>query len=421
MAEVIDVDSHVYEPAAIWDDYVPPGDRERVREAFSSDTAADGTVTTTLNGKPAKGLNRSKLNRQAIWRPGMTIEQIGDLDPDTGYELNPGAWEAPARLADMDTLGIDRAVVYPTLLNEYLPQVQDTDAAAILCRAYNDWVWDLSQAADGRLHPVAALPLQDPSAAADELERAHVKGFRAALIRPAFYRLSDVGDAIGPQMLRIQSQMIAGSDAPDSFRVFVEDRPYRTLFSRLAELGVVACVHPATNVTGPDAVSSGGFAERVSERVGVRHSVAEPVAYMQDADLFLTAAFFHGFFEDLPGLHVAIAHAGTTWVPLALEKCETYLWLGAGGGVPVCLEPEEVWERHPVLTSFDSWERPVARMVERIGEKAAWGSRYPQHDTGTPAEARTMLEGCGVEQGTIDRLLGGYAAEIFGLAVPAGR
>ena len=125
MAEVIDADSHVHEPVAIWDEYVPTGDRERVRRAFFADTAADGTVTTTLNGTPAKGLNRSKLNRQAIWRPGMTIEQIGDLDPDTGHELNPGAWNAAARLADMDAMGIDRAVVYPTLFNEYLPQIED--------------------------------------------------------------------------------------------------------------------------------------------------------------------------------------------------------------------------------------------------------------------------------------------------------
>ncbi|HLG66807.1 MAG TPA: amidohydrolase family protein [Acidimicrobiales bacterium] len=421
MAAVIDVDSHVHEPAAVWDEYVPPGDRERVRRAFCAVTAPDGTVTTTLNGRPAKGLNRSKVNRQAIWRPGMTIEQIGDLDPDTGHELNPGAWDAAARLADMDAMGIDRAVVYPTLLNEYLAQVEDKDAATILCRAYNDWVWDLAEGGGGRLHPVAMLALQDPAAALDELERAHAKGFRAALLRPAFYKVADAGDSIGAQMLRMQAELIAGTEVPDTIPLFVEDRPFRPLFARCAELGVVACVHPAANVTGPDAVSSGGFAERVSERVGVRHSVAEPIAYMQDADLFMTASFFHGLFEDLPSLHVAIVHAGTTWVPLALEKCETYLWLGAGGGVPVCLEPEEVWDRHPVLTSFDSWERPVARMVERIGQKAAWGSRYPHHDTGTPAQARAMLESSGVEEGTIDRLLGGYAAEIFGLAVPAGR
>ena len=58
-------------------------------------------------------------------------------------------------------------------------------------------------------------------------------------------------------------------------------------------------------------------------------------------------------------------------------------------------------------------------MVKRIGDKAAWGSRYPNHDTGTPDEARTMLTGYGVDASTIDRLLGGYAAEIYGLPVRA--
>lgn len=419
MAEIVDVDSHVHEPSAIWDDYVPSADRERVRAAFSADTAADGTVTTTLNGRPATGLNRSKLNRQAVWRPGMTIDHIGGIDPSVGVEPNPGAWDAAARVADMDAMGVDRAVVHPTLLNEYLPQIEDKDAAAILCRAYNDWVWDLAQAAGGRLHPVAALPLVDPAAAEDELRRAHAQGFRAASIRPAFYKLAEWEDAFGARMLRFMTEMTGGS-LPDVVPVFVEDQPFRRVFERCSELGVVACVHPSSNTTGPDAISSGGFADRVSQRVGVAHSVAEPIAYMQDADLFMTTALFHGFFEDMPDLRVAIVHAGTTWVPLALEKCETYLWLGGGSGVPVCLEPEEVWDRHPVLTSFDSWETPVARMVDRIGSKAAWGSRYPHHDTGTPAEARSMLEAHGVDTATVDRLMGGYAAELFGLQVGAG-
>ena len=217
----------------------------------------------------------------------------------------------------------------------------------------------------------------------------------------------------------MMAQTAIGTDAGDDTAVFIEDQPFRPVFERCAELGMVACVHPSSNISGPDAVSSGGFAERVSERLGVHHTVAEPAAYMQDADLFVTTALFHGLLEDLPNLRIAIAHAGTTWVPLALEKCETYLWLGMGGGVPVCLEPEEVWERHPIVTSFDSWERPVARMADRIGTKAAWGSRYPQHDTGTPEEARRMLEGEGVDEPTINRLMGEHATEIFGLPVKA--
>src|SRR6202034_2788972 len=109
MADVVDVDSHVYEPAAVWDDYVPAADRDRVRRAFSSDLGPDGTVTTILNGEPAKNLNRTKVVRQAIWRPGLTLDEIGDLDPTAAHSINPGAWDPVARVADMDTLGIDRA------------------------------------------------------------------------------------------------------------------------------------------------------------------------------------------------------------------------------------------------------------------------------------------------------------------------
>jgi predicted TIM-barrel fold metal-dependent hydrolase len=393
--EVVDADSHVYEPEALWD-FVPDADRARATDAFFHRFDADGSSITTVNGEPAKEMNRRKLIRQAVWKPGMSIDHIGALDPDTFVAPNPGASDARARLADMDEMGVDQAIVHPTLFLEYLPQVKDAEAAAILARAYNDWVAAMSADGDGRLHPVAVLPMQSPTLALEELERVGGAGFRSALMRPAFYTLAD---APGP--------------------VFIEGAPYRPVWERIAELGLVAVVHPGANITGVDALSSGGFTERVSDRLGLDHTVAEPIAYMQDADLFMTTAFFHGLFEDLPDLKVAIAHAGTTWVPLALEKCETYLWLGGGGG-DVSLEPEEVWEAQAALTTFDSWETPVARMPERIGNKAAWGSRYPHHDAAGPDEAIAMLREHGVEPDTIARLMGGHAAQLFGLRVGAG-
>ena len=137
-------------------------------------------------------------------------------------------------------------------------------------------------------------------------------------------------------------------------------RPSATLWRHIDELGLVACVHPSLGITGPDAISSGAFAERVSHRLGVPHTIAEPIAHMQDADLFVTSALFHGLLEDFPALRLAIVHAGTSWVPLALEKSETYLWLSPQFATAfVCLEPEEVWERHPLIVSFDSWEESV--------------------------------------------------------------
>ena len=192
MAEVVDVDSHVYEPAAIWDEYVPaarPGPgaagllvRPRPgRDGHDHPQRGTGEESQSDQGGPpghlASGYDHRRDRRHGS-RP-------------SPHPINPGAWDPAARVADMDTLGIDRAVVYPTLINEYLPQIADRDAATVLCRAYNDWVWDFSEATGGRLHPVAALPLQDPSAALEELDRTHEKGFRAALFRPAFFWVED--------------------------------------------------------------------------------------------------------------------------------------------------------------------------------------------------------------------------------------
>ena len=77
-----------------------------------------------LNGKPAKPLNRSTINRQAIWRPGMSLDEIGALDPTKAHAVNPGASESAARLADLDALGIDQQVVFPTLFGEYFPALR---------------------------------------------------------------------------------------------------------------------------------------------------------------------------------------------------------------------------------------------------------------------------------------------------------
>jgi hypothetical protein len=51
---VIDADSHVFEPAAIWEKYLDKSYRILARSAFSYDAGEDGTPTIILNGKPAK-------------------------------------------------------------------------------------------------------------------------------------------------------------------------------------------------------------------------------------------------------------------------------------------------------------------------------------------------------------------------------
>ncbi|MEX0666391.1 MAG: amidohydrolase family protein [Acidimicrobiia bacterium] len=413
---VVDIDSHVYEPEFLWEDYVPKEYQAAARAALWHGFDDDGHRLTIRNGAPVQELGRSRLIREAIWYPGTTPSDIGGLDPNVFHDPNAGAWDAEMRLHDMDAMGVDQAVLHPTLFAEHLPLVANPDVAAVLARAYNDWVWDFAQAAPNRLHPAAVLPLQSVLLARRELDRAAERGFRSVSIRPMFYarepNASMNGSAGGSAFMAY--------DHPTG-GVFVTDAHFLPLWRQLDSLGLVACVHPSLGITNPEPTSAGSFVERVSARLGIGHTVAEPTALFQDNATFLTATLFTGLLEDMPTLKLALLHSGASWLPLVLEKAETYLWLSIPGVLnppenPVSLEPEDVIAEHPLLLSFDAWETPVARLVDEIAAKAAFGSRYPNHDTSTSAEARSMLGGNGIDQKTADALMGGNAAALFGIA-----
>ena len=70
---VVDLDSHVYEPLAIWDHYVPEPERALVRAAFFHDIDDTGQRLTVLNGATATELSRQAIIRHAVWRPGWTV------------------------------------------------------------------------------------------------------------------------------------------------------------------------------------------------------------------------------------------------------------------------------------------------------------------------------------------------------------
>lgn len=414
---VVDVDAHVYEPAELWDRHVPEPYQAAARAALWHGFDDHGARVTVRNGVPVAELDRSHLIRSAIWRPGMTPDDVGALDPNRFVEPNPGAWDADVRLSDMDAMGIDQAVLFPTLFAEHLPLVQNPDVAAVLARAYNDWVLEHAGRAPDRLHPVAVLPLQSPIHARRELRRVADLGFRAVVIRPMFHAVRTIEPA-GRGRPVSDGFLYQAIRSPRG--VFVNDRHFRALWEQIADLDLVACVHPATGVTNPEPASAGSFVERVAARMDIGHPVAEATAPFQDNAIFLTAALFQGLLEDLPSLRVSICHSGASWLPLVLEKAETYLWLSIPSVFmpperPVTLEPEDVVDGHPLLLSFDSWESSVGALPDLFVEHAAWASRYPNHDATAPAEAIAMLRAHGVGEGDIARLMGGNAAMQFRL------
>src|SRR6266542_5424473 len=83
-----------------------------------------------------------------------------------------GNWAGDAKSWEdaLEAGGMAMAVLYPTL-GLFMPFLRDAEWAVALCRAYNTMLHKDVTSQGPRLRGVALLPLQDPAAAARELER----------------------------------------------------------------------------------------------------------------------------------------------------------------------------------------------------------------------------------------------------------
>src|SRR5215472_7136404 len=277
---VIDADSHIFEPAVVWEKYLDPAYRVAARSAFyyHEDEFAAGVI---LNGRQAPLMHSGRINRSAIWRPGMTPEEIGAMDPNRPHPINPGANIAAARLADMDEMGVDKALIFPTLFGEYFPAVENPDVALALARAYNDWVRDFCSAAPQRLFPAAILPLQDVGFAIQELQRVASLGFQAVSIRPVFFEGR-----------------------------FLNHPYYDALWGQIEEAGLAASIHASPGVANAEWTSTGSYVERVAANLRVGHRVAEAISYTMDNAIASSTFTYCGHPERFPRLKIAYTHSG---------------------------------------------------------------------------------------------------------------
>ncbi len=147
---VFDGDSHVVEPPELWTKYLEPEYRTLGKHALWREQGKLGSYLK-VNGKMFRDTMNPNIPRHAIWRPGMTWDRVGELDPRQHHPMTEGASDPAARLRDMDAMGVDQAFLYPTWFAEGFHLVEDPDVAYALARAYNNWIADFCKAAPQRL------------------------------------------------------------------------------------------------------------------------------------------------------------------------------------------------------------------------------------------------------------------------------
>src|SRR3954447_4230616 len=413
---VFDSDSHVVEPPALWDKYLDPEYRSLGKHALWRYEGRTGAYLK-INGEIFRDGGNPNLPRYALWRPGMDWDAIGLLDPEIRHAATEGASDSHARLTDMDAMGVDQTLMYPTWFAEGFFQVRDPDVAYALARAYNDWVADFCKAAPTRLFAAAILPLQNMDFAIEELQQvARIPSIRAIFIRPVF----------------IENR-------------YLNHPYYDPLWAELERLGITAAVHATPGLWNPEWTSHGPFFEKRRDRraqplapgggggpfaggsggagqtttftgaTPLGHPMAPILANWLDTHMFVASPLIgYTVMERYPAMKVVVAHGKASWMLEVLEKMEASTRvIPLLHHYPVSTEPEEMWEHGNVMLGFDAEERLILKLPQDFANKVVWGSRYPHHDTTSAWDALSRLREANVPEPLLARMMGGNAVRQF--------
>lgn len=356
---VVDADGHVVEPRQAWED-LQDAHRPRIERdnrGYEHVVVGDREILAVPLGTLAT--------------PGARFSDIQAFR--TLEEAQPGGSDPIARLADMDTEGIDQAVLYPSV-GLYFWALEDAAAAVAIARRYNDWLAGYCAATGRRLFGAAMLPVQDPLAAVAELQRAAGElDFTAAFVRP------------NPCCGRSLS-----------------DRAYDPLWEAAQELDVAIGVHEGSSVILPTLGSDRPFNPLVLHATS--HSFEQMMAYAQ------MAAF--GVFDRHPELKVVFLESSGGWVPFWLERLDEQAESFGGFCPDMRLSPSEYFARQ-CWVSFEVDEQTLPALAPFVGaDRIVWGSDYPHHDATFPGAVDAL-------RGTIASCPAPVQARVLGLNAAA--
>jgi len=392
-AEVIDVDSHFWEPfnwlaetdpelQAQLDDSLPPASfaevvfgeviaelPERQQAEFMDLFAAFGERAGSRRSSPEE------------------MQRRVDDSPLAAIFNQPGARDADERLAWCDGRGIDRQIISPTTALGLLQRVRRArpDLLARFCRAYNDWSTDLVAGHTDRLIPTALVDFAQPSDAVAELTRVRGRGSRAFLV----------------PMYPVAGRSLAHVD-------------HEQIWSAAVDLGMVPVMHVATgSVTFDTAWCTTGRDDEAKTAFLLASSLNAQIAQIPLANLVL-----NGVFDRHPDLRMLCSEFGLSWVPGWLDK----LGVQSRDGTPnigmllgwTLPKTAVDYVRDHVVFSPLKHQR-VDELIDELGpQSVAFATDYP-HPEGSAdalAEFRAQLDGLDALDaaafygGTAHRLLG---------------
>ena len=369
---VLSSDSHVFEPADLWQTRIDAAFRDRAPRIERID-GGDHLVVEADQILSGIGLIS---NAGARFEAPETISAQGRFE-----DVHKGGYDPAQHLTDMELDGVSGEVLYPSQGLFYF-RIKDSGLQAAIFRAYNDWLVDFCRTDPLRLKGIAMISLDDVPGAIRELERTARLGLAGAMITE--YPLEE-----------------RRYDQPE----------YENFWAAAAALGMPLSLHTATRRQG----KIRGAGDKTLRDASSRATKAfYPALSMCDM-------IFSGVFERYPRLTLAIVEFELAWVPHVLSSMD-YTYRERHGEAIYRFKdgmlPSDFFRRNVVL-SFQE-DAVGIRLRDVIGvDNMMWGSDYPHSESTFPQSRKILAEIlAGVPEDEQAKIVGGNTARVYGFDLP---
>jgi predicted TIM-barrel fold metal-dependent hydrolase len=385
---VFDADNHLYETQDAFTRHLP----KKYKHAIDY-VSVRGRTKIAVRGTISEYIPNPTFD--VIARPGAHEDFYKNGNPEgkslrelTGEPMRciPAFREPEPRLKLMDELGVDRALMFPTLASLLEERMRnDPELIHAVVHSLNEWLhetWSFNYKDRIFTVPVVSLPIVDK--AIEELEWVLARGARTILIRPA---------------------PVPGYGGVSRSFAYEEFDPF---WKRVVDAGIMVSMH----------ASDSGYARYQSDWTGPSEMLPfkpDPFRTMtslkRPIEDSMAAAVCHGLLTRFPTLKLAVIENGGSWVPHFLEHLAvTYKKMPQ----EFAENPIAAFKRNVYVSPF--FEDNLTQLIEEMGpDHILFGSDYP-HPEGL-AEPCTYVSHLpkNLSAADVRKVMGGNLGKLMGI------
>jgi predicted TIM-barrel fold metal-dependent hydrolase len=358
---VVDADAHVMESL---DQFLPYMD-----EKYSA-------IKDMVDRTPVPTNSVYQLEVQGPYLPDNYDIGHNAFDEEGGSPYGPDD-----KLLEMEEFNIDYSIVSPTL-NLLLPTVKNDRIAVALANAYNSWLADTVLDAHDSIKATVLAPPQDPSVAAEEIDRLAIED-----------------DIVGVAFPSTGLAPLPGHSYYDPIYQAAEDH------------NLPVCMHGSAGQLSEQFALVNKWVETYAEG----HTIAHPLTVISNVSNMI----LQGVPERFPNLDMVIQESGIGWVPYLKWRLDDH-YLERSFELPLLDQPPSTYFEDHFYVGTQRLGHPptpqtMAQMVSLVGpESVMFAADLPHFDFDPPEELFNPIRGS-LDADAVRRVMGENAMDVFNL------